>query len=93
MVLFVLVLFFSCKKEECLEGTVRLSNNSNNPYEVYIDGQFVQVIAGKSFVEYPLREGNRVIRVVQQSGFILFPTDVKNTIAVFGCMEHEWIFP
>jgi len=84
----------SCdNEEECLAATVRFTNTSMNPYDLYIDDAYTLRISGSTFQEFDLLEGQHEARVEQVSGFILFPTIVENTLNVFGCQESEWVFP
>ena len=87
-------ILFSCtKEEECLEGTVRFSNISENPYDLFIDGEFQMKLNGNAFTEIKLLEGKHMGRVEQVSGYLLFPTIVERELNVFGCQESQWIFP
>lgn len=88
------VSLFSCKKDDpCITGTVRFTNTSNNPYDLFVDNEFQLQINGNTFGELDLLEGQRQVRVEQVSGFLLFPTILEESISVFGCQESEWIFP
>ena len=83
----------SCEKEDCNYGEVRFTNTSSNPYDLYIDGNFITTVSGNSFIERQILEGQHNGRVEQQSGFILFPTIVETTLSVYGCQQSEWVFP
>lgn len=94
LLLISIVSFFSCEKDaSCTTGTVRFTNASNNPYDLYVDNEYQFRINGNTFSELDLLEGQRQVKVEQVSGFILFPTILENTISVFGCQESEWVFP
>lgn len=93
MVSLSILLSIGCEKDLCLTGTARFTNTSNNPYELWIDGEFQRQVSGNTFVEFDLLEGNHTIYVKQISGFLLFPTERTGNISVFGCQEVEWIFP
>ena len=87
-------LISSCNEEDdCLTGTVRFTNISDNPYDLYIDEEYHLRISGSTFQELDLLEGQHSARVEQVSGFVLFPTIVENDLSVFGCQESEWVFP
>ena len=90
---FVAFTLGSCKKEKCDKGTVRMSNNSNELYNVYIDGTFKESLNGKTFKEYDLPEGTHQVKAVQQDGYLFFPTVKETTVNVYGCEETEFIFP
>lgn len=94
LLLISIVSFFSCEKDTpCTTGTVRFTNTSNNPYDLYVDNEYQFRINGNTFSDLDLLEGQRQVKVEQVSGFILFPTILENTISVFGCQESEWVFP
>lgn len=87
-------LLTSCEKEDaCLTGTVRFTNTSANPYDLYIDNEFKSSISGNNFQEFDLLEGQHSGRVEQVSGYVFFPTIVENNLNVFGCQEIGWVFP
>lgn len=89
-----IILFCSCSKEDdCLSGTVRFSNTSDNPYNLFIDGTFQQEIPGNTFIELDLLEGQHSATAEQVSGYLLFPTIRETTLNVFGCQEIGWVFP
>ena len=89
-----IVLFCSCNKEdECLDATVRFTNTSDYPYNLYVDVAFQKEITGNTFFEIDLLEGEHSARAEQVSGFLLFPTIKKTTLNVFGCQEVGWVFP
>lgn len=84
----------SCNNEDdCMTGTVRFINTSDNPYNLYIDDQFQLRIEGNSSEVLDLLEGESKGRVEQVSGFVLFPTILERNLVVFGCQEEEWVFP
>lgn len=72
---------------------MRFTSTSNNPYDLFIDGEYQLKIDGNSFLELDLPEEKYNGKVVQQSGFLLFPIIVEKTLNVFGCEESQWIFP
>ena len=90
------VMFFSCSKDSidnCLTGTVRFTNTSSNPYDLWVDGTYQFRLSGNTFRELDLTEGQHNAQVEQVSGYILYPTIKETTLSVFGCQEREWIFP
>jgi uncharacterized membrane protein (GlpM family) len=95
--LFVLALLsISCSKNdefECLKGTVRFTNISQNPYKIYIDDVYYLTLSGNTFHEIDLSEGRHSATVIQVSGYLLFPTQVSSELAVFGCQDSEFVFP
>lgn len=94
LILLSVMLFSTCKKDDpCTTGSVRFTNTSTNPYDLYVDDQFQIRISGNTFTELDFPEGQIRVRVEQVSGFILFPTMKEGRISVFGCQENEWVFP
>jgi hypothetical protein len=98
MLLFVgTFLISSCSDDTevdlCQEGTVRFTNNSSDPYDLYINGVYRSEISGNTFMEYDLPEGQHSARVEQVSGFVLFQTTRETTLNVFGCQDTSWVFP
>ena len=57
------------------KATVNCNNVSNNPYNVYIDGKYKEVINGKSSKSYKVSTGYHKVRVVQKSGYVVYATD------------------
>lgn len=57
-------------------GSIQAINNSSNPYNVYVNGalQFTQS-GGTSHTITNVSPGYYTIRVLQQSGYIVYPTD------------------
>jgi PKD repeat protein len=57
-------------------GTLVVNNTSTNPYDVYINSVLqVASMAGGTSRQFTAPVGTYVIRVVQKSGFLVFPTD------------------
>jgi PKD repeat protein len=57
-------------------GTLVVNNTSSNPYDVYINSVLqVASMAGGTSRQFTAPVGTYVIRVVQKSGFVVFPTD------------------
>jgi len=87
----------SCSKEElpplCDEGTLRLTNISSNPYMYYLNGAYQATLKGNTFQEFEILEGKHTIRLVQESGYLLFPSIKESSVSVFGCKESELVFP
>ena len=57
-------------------GTLQMVNNSSNPYKVYINAVEVFTMNGGSVKYfYYIPEGLPTVRVLQLTGYILYPTD------------------
>lgn len=61
-------------------GAVTFVNNSSNPYRVYANNTIVyESMTGKSTEIELLPSGQYTFRVLQLSGYVLYPTDQSNT--------------
>ncbi len=92
------VLCISCNKESdipnCELGTIRLFNNSTNPYDVWFGANYETRMAGKTTQEFPAVAGVRVsVRVKQVSGYLILPTEKQSALSISGCQTTEWAFP
>jgi hypothetical protein len=56
-------------------GLIKFTNNSSNPYDVYVNGTLVHEMDGNSVESDYHVEGTYTIRVLQVSGYLLTPTD------------------
>lgn len=58
-------------------GTLKFTSNSSNPYYIYINGDFALELEGHGthFIPYA-PTGNYSIRVLQKSGYAMYPTDM-----------------
>lgn len=64
-------------------GNVILNNNSVNPYKVYINGIYAFDMAGGSSKDLNyIPTGNLTIRVLQISGYVLYPTDETYSLTI-----------
>lgn len=98
-ILLSVTLLYSCSDDSfddvlgCSKGTITLVNLSHNPYEIYIDGDFVTTLGGNKSMTRELSEGNHSFKAEQQSGYLLYPT-IVNTSKFISCSEPaEWRFP
>jgi hypothetical protein len=61
-------------------GTLAFVNNSTNPYAVYINGTYEFDAAGGETSHSNYRPtGSYSIRVLQESGYLIYPTDQTYT--------------
>lgn len=79
--IFMLIAAFSCKKETVAppepKGIISLVNNSQNPYDVYVNGALVvNDMPGNSWKDITKPTGTYSVRVVQVSGYLVYPTDL-----------------
>jgi hypothetical protein len=92
----------SCTKEDTRPdceinkyGTITVSNNSTNPYNIYVDDVFKTQLQGKSIsTKIKVNSGNnRKFYAKQVSGFLLFPTEVTTYTNVVSCSDYTWQIP
>jgi uncharacterized protein YcnI len=89
LLLFTLILFTACEKTFQIEFT----NGSSDTYELYINDVYQQDVEGKQKVTYNIPEGYWSAKVVQKTGYILFPT-VKDYSGTYKAGESYYIvFP
>lgn len=92
IILTIGLLFAGCTdKDECTNGTIRFFCTSSNPYICEINGVVKGTVPANSFIDFTVPEGTHSVRATQQSGYILFPTVVTNS--VFGCQTTQFTFP
>jgi len=98
----LLTLFASCKKDDSASpatttqtntGTIRFNNTSSNPYQVNIDGVSHGILQGKSFSDVTVDAGTHTTEVIQQSGYLVYPTDESNTVNVASGGTISIVFP
>lgn len=77
----------------CNVGKIRITNNSKNPYKLFIDGKLIAKINGNSYLDFDLLEGSHLFNSEQVSGYAIYPTKKSATIAIYGCKYSEWAFP
>lgn len=93
LLILTFALFAACNKDDCETGTLVLLSQSNNPYSLYVDGGLLESLPGNSRREITLSAGNHNIKVVQESGYVLYPTEKSEVVNIIGCGEVNWQFP
>ena len=75
---FLVFASFSCKKELVKPaGLIMLVNNSSNPYDVFVNGKLeINDMPGGAAYELSKPVGYYAVRVIQVSGYMIYPTDV-----------------
>ena len=76
-------------------GTLVLNNTSNNPYSIYIGGVYQFNMNGKTTRSIPNLQSEQLytIRVLQVSGYALYPTDKTYTGALHCGGTFTTTFP
>lgn len=62
-------------------GALKFINGSTNPYNVYVNGTLAitNMAGGSTMYIYAVTPGSYTLRVIQQSGYVLTPTDKSYT--------------
>jgi len=75
-----------CEKQN--KGFVTFKNVSSNPYNLYLNGDFIQTIAGNSSESFLIELGTHRFKAIQKSGYLLYPTEnIRNAIINNPCEE------
>lgn len=80
-------------KPTATEGVIRFSNTSDNPYTIFIDGNNVGSVKGKKFVEKKKTAGTYELKAIQESGYLVYPTEREVTMRLNANSEIEFVFP
>lgn len=77
------------------KGTIKLVNSSTNPYEIYIDGVYKGFLNGGYYWNFPYETvASHTVRVLQKSGYLVFPTDKTFIVTITGCGNIQTVnFP
>jgi len=98
----LLLTFLSCTKEQAEQlecesediGYVTITSTSDNPYDVYLDGELIFRLQGNSFKDdYEISTGTHILKTEQVSGYILYPTVREKEIVIAQCEKQSWVFP
>ncbi len=84
-------LFTSCSK--LVNGELRFSNNSANPYNCYVDGGFKFKLNGNNSKDIDVKEGEHTVRVEQVSGYLVYPTILNWNVTVQAGKAYSITFP
>ena len=100
--LLVGTIMTSCTKEESEQiecesediGYMTITNTSENPYKVSIDGVFAFSLEGNTFKDdYELSSGYHGFKAEQISGYLIYPTVVEFNQTIVQCEKRSWVFP
>jgi hypothetical protein len=96
--LFVVFLTIGCAQtstpncEQDHTFSMEFTNGTNNPYDLYINGQFQQIIGAKSKVTYDIPAGYWSAEVVQRSGYTENPIDNIYNNTYESCTNYYIVF-
>jgi len=73
--------------------SMEFTNGSNDPYDLYINDQFQQVIKANSKTTYDIPAGYWSAEVVQRSGYGLnLPIDITYSNTYQSCTDYYIVF-
>jgi len=72
--------------------SMEFTNGSIDPYDLYINDKFQQVIRAKSKVTYDIPAGYWSAEVVQNSGYAVYPTDNFYSNTYESCTDYYIVF-
>lgn len=81
----------SCERNKT--GDIVFNSFSSNPYTCFVDGINKGTCYGYSTLRVTISEGSHSARVLQQSGYLIYPTDQTKSLTVARCYEYTFIFP
>jgi len=101
-ILTISLIVFGCKKSDTSPnqcetnktGIIKISNNSNDTYDIYLDNSYKMSIVGSSIKELTVSEGNnKNLYAEQADGYILYPTTESKSLNVVRCSDYTWQIP
>lgn len=81
----------ACEKNQT--ATLVITNNSTNPYDLYNNNKFVQIINPKTNVTLTLSKGSHETKVVQLKGFLISPSVFSKPYNYTACETQTFVFP
>jgi hypothetical protein len=78
--------------EENNTFSMEFTNGTNDPYDLYINDSFQQVVKAKSKVLYDIPAGYWSAEVVQRSGYILNQIDKTYSNTYKACTDYYIVF-
>jgi len=82
-----------CETYTPKKGYLHIENLSTNPYNVYVNGSLWITLDGGYHIDYAVMPGTYTVRVIQQSGYISYPTDKTYTKTVSSLSISNVLFP
>ena len=80
-------------KPQCDTGIIRFTNNSNNPYDIFIDGEAKGRVAADSFLEFEVPNGKYNCDAVLPNGYTGSAVLCQTIALIFGCDKRDFEFP
>lgn len=81
------------QKDPCTTGRIQFVNNSKHPYNVYVNGNLtIQQKGGQTGVN-DFAPGYYTVKVVQVSGYAVYPTEKTYTGTLEGCGTLVFSYP
>jgi hypothetical protein len=75
-----------CEKQQ--KGIIHIKNFSSNPYTIYQGNKVVDIINGNTTLTYNVNIGQYNFKVVQNSGYLVYPTENFRTANIKNiCQE------
>lgn len=96
--LFVIFLTIGCTQSsapDCeLDDTfsIEFTNGTSDPYDLYINDEFQQVMIAKSRVTYDIPAGYWSAEVIQRSGYAVYPNDNTYSNTYESCTNYYIVF-
>jgi hypothetical protein len=97
--LFLVLMVVGCKTESTLECEdkntfcIEFTNGSSDPYNLYVNDKFQQVVAAKNKVTYNIPAGYYSAKAVQKSGYLLYATVKEYSGTHKSCENYYIVFP
>lgn len=98
MALFVIFVSISCTQTsmpECEQDdtfSIEFTNGTSDPYDLYINDDFQQVMSAHSRVTYDIPAGYWSAEVIQRSGYAVYPNDNTYSNTYESCTNYFIVF-
>jgi hypothetical protein len=74
-------------------GTINFDNWSSNPYYCYVDGVFKGTVEGYGNLYVEITPGYCLLKTVQESGYVLYPSEFTGNGTITQCGTLTFKFP
>ena len=72
--------------------SMEFTNGTVDPYDLYINNKFQQVMTAKSKVTYDIPAGYWSVETIQRSGYVLYPYDNFYSNTYQSCTDYYIVF-